>query len=358
MPGEDNNIKKFNLRSSKAKLKLDPSEIPTLVKSSILDQWMEGDEEPYYKIQAINYPIMANGYNYTESFFESFLSKLNIAPIPGSKSGHELSWGKRPPTDLLLIGGKIDKKGNGKGTVYFKNYIPKVGDSGDNSIFIKENKSNMVDYSLVARTRDEYDEKADKWNVLESVSSERNDAVQYNDGAMEQKTNSRKAEETIKGESKVNKEELLEKLKASKANADITLPEIAKALSLEALLITEDQEKNLSKFNQVATLAGSSDPVEFVKSLIEEKKANAAEVRKAKLNELAGNESEDNLLRQHANTYFENRELSDENIEAFKANAITKKLAGEKLDPTSKVNTIGVVDGDKPNDTGIVRVEY
>jgi len=156
---------------------------------------MKDDENPYFKIQAINYPITANGINYQESFFEEFISKLKNHPIPGDKFGHEMQWGKRPTTDFILIGARIDKKNNGKGTVYLKNYIPPVGESGDNAIFIRENKSNMIHYSLVSYTKDEIlNDKNGKTiiNVVGSVKGERNDAVEIGLGAMDQKTNDEK----------------------------------------------------------------------------------------------------------------------------------------------------------------------
>jgi len=189
-------LKKINLRSSDEILKLNPDEIPTLVPSSILSQWMEGDSDPYYKIQKIDYPIIANRYNYTEAFFDSFVSKLNSRPIPGSKDGHETSWGKRGNTDILLVGAKMDKNGDGTGSVYLKNYFPPAG----NETLIKEAKSDMIEFSLVSYTRDSIEEKPDgsvSYNVVESMYGERNDIVGYGEGAMDQKTNAVSDQELI-----------------------------------------------------------------------------------------------------------------------------------------------------------------
>ena len=169
----DYKLRKINLRKDNDKpLKIKADEIPTLVPETAMVKWMEGDKSPYYKVQKIDFPLVANGYNYVESFFESFINKLNRAPIPGSREGHEMSWGKRGKTDFLLVGGKIDKKKNGKGSVYFKNYILPEGESGDNANFIKENETGMVDYSLVSYTKDERIENPDgsvTWNVIESM---------------------------------------------------------------------------------------------------------------------------------------------------------------------------------------------
>ncbi len=146
MSKKDKSIsKKFNLKSSKGLLKIDPDTIPITIPKKAQAEWMGGDDNPYFKIQAIDYPVKANGDNYLESFFKSFIAKLKIAPIPGSKQGHETSWGKRGDTDFILAGALMDPKGDGTGTVYFKNYIPKE----NNKTFIKELKTNMIEFSLV-----------------------------------------------------------------------------------------------------------------------------------------------------------------------------------------------------------------
>jgi hypothetical protein len=179
------------LVENKAKLRISAEEIPTLIPQNILREWQANDNDPYYKLQAIKYPIKANGLNYKESFFEEYISKLKDRPIPGSKNGHDMGWGKRPSTDLLLVGALMEKKGDESGVVYLKNYIPKEGANGSNEIFIRECKSDMINFSIVAYTRDEVINDGDKMerNIVGSVKGERNDAVEYGLGAMEQKTN-------------------------------------------------------------------------------------------------------------------------------------------------------------------------
>lgn len=339
--------KKLNLRAPNDKpLKIDADSIPTLVPEKLINEWMGGDENPYYKVQQIDYPLVANGYNYVESFFESYIGKLNRAPIPGSKSGHETQWGKRPPTDFLLVGAKIEKKKNGKGSVFFKNYIPKEGESGDNSIFIKENKSGMIDFSLVSYTRDErIEEPGGKvtFNVVESMFGERNDAVEYATGAMKQKTNAVGDGNNSKGDS-MEKKDILEALLTLKTNMGITLPEIAKHLSLEALIITDEQKLNLSKLNSIVALCGENDPVEFVSSIIDEKKQNAKDVREAKLSELFGTkeiDGKENQVRIYAESIIGDKDITDEVVAGIKENSIFKTLASEQADVNSDFNRIG-----------------
>lgn len=185
--------RKFNYRSeSDEVLKLDPNTVPDLSPKASIALFMEGDSKPYFKIQAIKYPSKANGWDYVESFWQSYTGKLARAPIPGSRSGHNMMYGARAPTDFVLIGARIDSNGDGTGTVFLKNYIPPVGESGDNSVFIKANKAGMVDYSIVSITKDEVASLPDgtyKRECVASIAGERNDCVDYGTGSMDMKTN-------------------------------------------------------------------------------------------------------------------------------------------------------------------------
>lgn len=353
---EDKALKKFNYRmANDTVLNINPDDVPTLVPAKIMSIFMAGDESPYYKIQAIEYPCKANGYNYTESFFQSFVKKLNRSYIPGSKDGHTMSYGKRPETDILLVGAKIVQNGSGTGTVYFKNYIPKSGESGDNSFFIKENQANNVDYSLVAYTRDEEIKNPDgsvTYNVLESLFGERNDAVEYGKGAMPQKTNETLPDGNVKNKdrrnSKMEKTEILDSLKTLKENMQISLPEVAKHIGLENLVVTPEHVNALEVIGELKTLCGA-DPVSFVKSILTEKKENAAKVREAELSAIAGpvifkeNEKK-NELREFAEVFFTSKEINEATKTEFKANSIAQKLAGERADWSSPSNTIGFSD--------------
>ena len=179
----------FNFQS--AKLSLSPEAVPTLIPSVVMDELQRGDDQPFFKLQAIEYPVEGTGVYpsnkavYTEQFFESFLAVCKQRPIPGSKRGHE--WTGRPSTDFYLVGGKLDKTGNGKGTVYFKNYVPPSGDTTSNAGLIRDMKAGIVHFSLV--TMPKYETEGDEQRFIGSAGYERNDAVEYGVGAMEQTTN-------------------------------------------------------------------------------------------------------------------------------------------------------------------------
>jgi hypothetical protein len=389
-------LKRYNFRSAPdAKLTISADSIPTLVPADSLKLFQVGDSAPYYKIQAIDYPTKANGYTYTEAFWKSFIAVMNSRPIPGSARGHETKWGARGPTDLLLIGGRVDSKGDGSGTVYLKNYILPVGESGDNALFITQNKAGMIDYSIVTYTKDEITTLPDgsyQRNCVESIGGERNDALDFGTGGMDMKTNangqtlnskcvtfaksciasgkldsssawsfsgsdgdallgpngdnwanyakyhlvedqgatedtkarwkypvgkngkvyrsalraiasrasaqdlqdvSDAASNLIKEIDKkkgnhVDKEELLATLVTMKTNAQITLPEVAKAMGLEAQLRTPADGENEARMNAIRVELGDGDPVITIKAMKAEQAAGAIAARENAIVALVG----------------------------------------------------------------------
>ncbi len=454
-------LKRYNFRSAPdSKLAVSADSIPTLVPAEALKAFgFAEDLAPYFKIEAIEFPTKANGYTYTEEFWRSFVGKMNERPIPGSRYGHDMRWGARGPTDLLLIGGRVDSKGGGAGTVYLKNYIPPKGESGDNGVFIAMNKAGMVDYSIVSYTRDEITtlpEGNREYKCIESLGGERNDAVDFGTGAMDMKTNaegqklnskcvtfaksciasgkvdassawsfsgsdgdsllgtngddwanyakyhlvedqgatedtkarwkypvgkagkiyrtalravaSRAAQQNLqdvsdaasklmseidkkeKGNS-VDKEELLKTLGVMKANAQVTLAEVAKAMGLEGQLVTSEHVEAVRVINALKA-DGVTDPISVIKAAKEREKADAIIVRNAALDVAFGTKGEKNLLRSYAEKQVGDvggEELA-KRINALKEDPVALKLAADKADYTTDTNTIGRADhkGDAP----------
>ncbi len=189
-------VRVVNLQAHSSIVTLDPDTIPTLVESPVLKKKIAADKDPVYKVQKMSYPLKGNWLIYGESFFKSFLSKLESRPIPGSKSGHVWSGMERPPTDFYLVGGRVDSNGDGTGDVYFKNYIPKKGDKSDNDRFIDDIQMNMVHFSLctwpdIMEVEDPATGVVTR-TAISSRKGERNDAVEYDLGAMKQETNTAK----------------------------------------------------------------------------------------------------------------------------------------------------------------------
>jgi len=170
-------------------------EIPTLSKIENLPVFME-DKEPYYKIEAIDFPANGTGGIYTKSFFKSYINKLKERPFAGSKRGHEFL--SRPNTDFYTIGGMIQENNDGEsGTAFLKIYIPQKLDS-DNYGFINDAKAGIVNFSLVTLPKSiKKRDKDGKENTYFTASEgyERNDAVEYGTGAMAQMVNSSNQED-------------------------------------------------------------------------------------------------------------------------------------------------------------------
>jgi hypothetical protein len=355
-----------------------PEDIPTLSPASAIKQWMGDDKTPYFKCQGINYPITANGINYKESFFQEFVNKLSDRPHPGSKTGHEMMWGVRPNTDLLLVGGKLQKNGDGTGVVLLKNYIPPKADS-DNENFIKECKADMVHFSLVAYTKDEIiqDDKGITINVIGSIRGERNDAVEYGMGAMEQKTNEHKSDielipETPAVGGKFNifgevtmdpekKKELMKTLVGLKTNGEITLPEIAEGMGLKQQIVTDEHLEAVKVVNSLKEL-GLKDPVADTKALQKTIADGIVAVRNAMITKEFGPEKFANGKENDLRT-FVCSQIKDETGDALttrmneiKSNSIAKKLAAEQADYRSEINIASVehtATGTQPTEGGI-----
>lgn len=355
----------LNFRDAKVVTKLDitPDEIPTLIPAEILNQWQKNDEKPYYKLQMIEYPIVANGLTYEESFFDSFVNKLKERPTPGSRDGHNIFFGERPQTDLILVGGKLEKNGDGTGRVFFKNYIPPVGSSGSNDTFILENKSDMVHYSLVAYAKQITEELPDgnyTRRIVESLYGERNDAVEYGAGAMKQVTNFRKNAVGVKnksqGEKSMTKEEVLKHLNALKENGEITLPAIAESMGLKDRLITDEHVKALNTIKELSE-KGIKDPVKELETMKAQIVKNDEAVFNALLTEkygAPGTKEKPNLLRNYAEKELKGAtgEELDKKIENLKTDAVAVKLAAELADANSDANLLTGIKEQGRTDTG------
>lgn len=353
------------LNYSRKKTDVSPDSIPNTIPAKYLKEWQKEDPDPYYKVQVIEYPILANGLNYLESFFESFVAKLKERAIPGSKSGHSFWYGEKPNADFIMVGAKIESNGKGAGKVFFKNYIPPNGDAGDNKSFIIQNKTDMIHYSLVTYPREERFEDKDGntvINIIESLYGERNDAVEYDLGAMKQLTNQKDlnglsndtnlTDNQKEGEEILEKDELLKKINALKTNAELTLVEVAKAMGLENQVVNKEHTEALKVVNSLKEL-GLKDPIADIKVMQGKIEADAGAVLNARLDKEYGTnpdaDSKENYLRQYAGQQIATMEGNDleAKINALKEDPIALKFAKEKADYNTDTNAIGVVETNK-----------
>lgn len=170
-------------------------QVPTLIPAPAMAALLNGDKEPFYKVETIEYPVKGTGGIYTEAFFESFTARLNSLPIPGAKDGH--GWKDRGDSDIYTVGAKLDKNGDGSGKVHFKIYFPVNGEKSSNEALIRDAKAGIVHFSLVTLPEYTVTRNQDGTEIRTFIASrgyERNDAVEHGTGAMKQTVNSQKPE--------------------------------------------------------------------------------------------------------------------------------------------------------------------
>jgi hypothetical protein len=345
-----------------------PETIPNLIPNASLSVLTAGDKKPYYVVEEIlDYTLLANGIEYTREFWESYIAKLNDAPIPGAKSGHTdpWEWWATGESDFFVVGGEIS--GN---SVKLKMYIPPVGQSSSNETFIKAVKTGVIHFSIVTwpEMSVDYDEEGNviSRKAIRSVKGERNDAVERDMGAMEQKVNKNldknqdkkninkdKTEETSMPENTVlTLDEIITNLGNRLTNGTVSVVDLAKRLNIP--VATEVHINAVKMVNEIKTIVGEN-PI----AAINELKLNAGRVEqqlydneREKLmfkefgpekNKVNGVET-DNLVRNAAEPLvLKNKQSIDElkaQIETAKKNPVVLSLSKQAADVYSESNLI------------------
>lgn len=261
--------------------------IPTLSNLDDLPVFQD-DKEPYFKIEAINFPVEGTGGIYTKKFWQSFINKLKTRVYPGSKRGHEFQ--SRPNTDFYTVGGMIEENADGEsGTVFLKMYIPKSLDS-DNYGFINDSKAGIVHFSIV--TLPKYVMKKDKDGVektyfVSSEGYERNDAVEYGAGAMDQIVNEKQNIDFEKLKKLINSNLYDAK---NKKDGDIIQEGVVYRSVLRRLVSNADENKQEyaelislidTKENERRKTVDKKELFELLSNLYKNGQTNAAEIAEA-----------------------------------------------------------------------------
>jgi hypothetical protein len=347
----DKELRVFNYRSVPTSVTADS--VPTLIPEAALNALISGDDDPFYKVESIEYPIEGTGGIYTEKFFESFASVMNERPIPGTKRGH--TFDSRPASDLYTIGARLDKNGDGTGKIHFKIYIPKNGDSDSNAGLIRDAKANIVHFSLV--TWPEMDLQKDaKGNIITyftgSQGYERNDAVEHGAGAMKQTVNSSEIK-TIRDFERALREAGYSRRQAvaiaSKGFNAAKIEDKETPMDKESVMEWIKENAGEVDLGSIAKAIGKEDHIKdnaAMQSLIQENKSLkdqldqvSVERRKNRLDSEFGLTGD---LRHYAQQLLGNASIDtlDEKIEAFKLDPVAKKLSGERADVWSAQNAI------------------
>ena len=368
-----------NYRTSKKSLP--PHEtLPVLISNDALAAILKNEENPLYRVEAIDFPVKGSGGIYTGKFFESFLNRMKAHPFGGNKLGH--SYPEK--NDFYTVGGRIDKIGNGdSGTVYFKIVVPQMGYETTNSGFIRDLQAGNVHFSLVTLPEFEL-KKNEKTGEMErfftaSIGNERNDAVPYEGGAMPQQVNGRdydyeQAKSLIEQgrvdyKSKANGDEIIQDglvaysaLRRLAANADSRTPELTELVSLADKKRNRrnkmgDEDKIVTKEEALKTLKGlyanglvsmaeiaegiGSNASEFVRNDADRKNAELAKA----VNEKLGENPMDKLDAM-LNTRQETEKLLVENaVREQVGSAKIKNAKGEEVDNPAYAYAIKMCNG-------------
>lgn len=393
----NNNFVVLNFKQTQSKLKAD--DIANTIPANQLAELLNGDSNPYYSVEAIEYPAQGNTHiwgvpgEYTEKYFQSLEKNLKKNVIPGSKNGH--SYGGKPTNDIFLVGMQIASNGDGTGTAYFKNYIPpKDFNGGDNYGLIRDAKLGLLQFSLVSKPV--YDEKelkkSGKYLIIGSNGGDRNDAVE--EGAMKQTVNSsdgvdfglmrdlisngqvtlenidgnviqngkvsrpvlrqivsradveNKAEyselismidKTKNGGKTVELKEAIDMVGVAVKNGQAVFADIAKNAGCDKLIRNAEDDKNAEMVKALNSLELGDNPVEKVKAILAENKANAEAIVKNRVIAEYGMPEKDGTK----NTAYEyalskcvgkNGAELDAAMNALKEDGVMKAIRGSQAD--------------------------
>lgn len=253
----------------------------------------EGDEKPFEFVQEVKfgekYPA-SDGSIFLKSFIESFISKLEEAPIVGSAYGHTAlnAYSERVENHTYMTGAKIlDDE-----TVLFRQYVSKDMPEPEYNKLVKEIKSGLLSTSIQSLVKWKIEAQDDDdnwvWFAEESVGNERNDIVEWNQTGMAVKTvgTSQKAlpVENIKreGVTSMNLDEAIAIVKETSQKVGSDAHSIAEKLGFSDILITDAQKEKLKTLDEVSAKVGG-DLVGFVEKTIASQKENFTSMKEIAL---------------------------------------------------------------------------
>ncbi len=145
------------------------------------------------------------------------------------------------------------------------------------------------------------------------------------------------------------KSEVFETLKVMITNAQVTLPEIAGAIGLKHLIVTEEHTAALKVVKDLKEKLGTENVVDAMTTMKAELDNGRETVRNARLDSLFDPQTEDktNRLRYYMGqqTIGLTGKALEDKIAALKAeDPIAQGFMAERADNTSQENTIGLVD--------------
>jgi transcriptional regulator with XRE-family HTH domain len=388
---------------NKAGVQLPPvNDVPILIPDTALAAIKGTEETPYEMVEAIEFPSEGQGGIYTGSYFESLLTQMKTRPLGGSKTGHD-----NTKDDFFTIGGRVEHTAENAGVAYFRILVPAEGYETTNSGFIRSCKTGNQEFSIVANAEPTRGNDG-KVYITEDIGKARNDAVPS--GAMEQTVSNSAEEKEImdlisagmvdydtdstellvngrvcrraaakligtngkladrilnaikknrKENTSVTKEEIIAAAKAAISNNQLTLEELAQALSMENKLhnATDEQRAALAKAIAEALELPPDTPAEELIKAATEALKEAAEATEAvveneansiaggaKLKNADGTEVDNPAFVYAKNQLAGKRGKTLKNAaEALKKDLVMISLRSKQADPRTPITNAGGV---------------
>lgn len=231
----------------------------------------EGDDKPFFFVQELKfgdkYPA-TDGTIFTKDFMQSYISKLEEKPIPGSAFGHvanEKNWtGERASNEVYLVGAKIINDD----TAQLKMYVSKDMVEHEYAKLKKEIQAGLLSTSIYSYAKFEISEEGDvtSMKAVESMSGERNDIVEWNMTGMHSGmiATSQKAvveDNKNEGDTIMELEKAIEVITTSAQKVGSDKAQLAEKLGLGDIIATDEMKEKVSKFDTLSQKYGELETV-------------------------------------------------------------------------------------------------
>ena len=231
----------------------------------------EGDDKPFFFVQELKfgdkYPA-TDGTIFTKDFMQSYISKLEEKPIPGSAFGHvarEKNWKlERASNEVYLVGAKIINDDTAQLKMYVSRDVPEY----EYNKLKKEIKAGLLSTSLHSYAKFEVSEKGGvtSMRAVESMSGERNDIVEWNMTGMHSGmiATSQKAvveDNKNEGDTIMELEKAIEVITTSAQKVGSDKAQLAEKLGLGDIIATDEMKEKVSKFDTLSQKYGELETV-------------------------------------------------------------------------------------------------
>lgn len=309
----------------------------------------KGDAEPFQFVQELKFGekyTATDGSIFTKEWAESYVAKLNDAPIVGSKDGHTaMNWERsreRVSNEVYLIGSKFADDE----TVLLRHYVTKDMPEHEYNKLVKEIKAGLVSTSIMCMAEynivyNEEDESA-VWYAVKSIGGERNDLVEWNQTGMvsglvavSQKSPVVNNEKGDKPMEALDINGAFAVLQTACKELKVDPVVIAEKLGFKEKLVTDEVKQKAEKLDKAEAIVG--DIGVFVEKQIQAQKDNFATIKAVALEKEFGT---NDVAKDVASDLIGDAPVAQKDLEAkieeIKALASMKKILSASADNRQK----------------------